>query len=227
MLLAILVLAAGAVLFARWPALRPRNVEVGATTVVSRDDVLAKAAIDPGVNIWLQNTGAMRQRIETIPYVKEAFITRVPPADVHITIVERAPYAVLVSGTMQALADHDLRVLGPVQPNDATLPRFTLAQPLPGGPGTFVTDSATLSLRADNDALAAAHVDAATLAHDTYGDLIVTLHNGIRVLFGEERELTKTIPLVKPILDQVGRKGRPIDAIDLRAAATPVVVYKK
>jgi len=224
---AAVLLAVGAVALARWPALRPHAIEVVGASIVSKRDVLAQAAIDPQTNIWIQNTGAMRKRIESLPYVKDASIARIPPANVRITIEERAPYAVLASEGQQSLVDHDLRVLAAAGEPEATLPRFDAALPPGAQPGTFLTDAPLLALRDDEDALRAAHVDAVALAHDRYGDLVVTLRGGVQILFGEDGDLGKKIPLVQPILTQVARKGRPIAAIDLRAPATPVVVYKQ
>jgi cell division septal protein FtsQ len=90
-----------------------------------------------------------------------------------------------------------------------------------------ISEPAIIELRNDEEALVNARLGVSSLEHDKFGDLVVTLHDGIRVLFGDGSDLAQKIPLVEPILTQVGRAGRPIAAIDLRAPKTPVVEYKK
>ena len=47
--------------------------------------------------------------------------------------------------------------------------------------------------------------------------MVATLRGGIRVMLGDETDMRKKIALIDPILSQVVRKGKPADAIDLRA----------
>jgi cell division septal protein FtsQ len=125
------------------------------------------------------------------------------------------------------IVDRDLRVLHTPDSAFDALPAFVVKQlPMPHL-GVTLDQPDLIALRNDEDALANAHLAISNLEHDKFGDLVVTLHNGIRVLFGDESDLAKKIPLVDPILTQVGREGRPIAAIDLRAIKTPVVEYKK
>ena len=47
---------------------------------------------------------------------------------------------------------------------------------------------------------------------------------GVQLLLGDDEDLTRKIALIGPILSQTAKKK--ITAIDLRAPATPVVVYR-
>ncbi len=229
--LLILLLAAlaagGGYALASWPALRPHTILVEGNRVVTKDDVLAHAAVSLDRNLWLQNTAAMRKRIESIPYVDRVDISRRLPATLILRVTERTPFAVVRSGDEAVVVDEHLRVLAPADARAArTLPIFAVSAAPTLGAGTFITDAPIVALRDDEDALLAAHIAPAMLAHDKYGDLVATLRSGVRILLGDESELATKIPLIDPILTQVGRAGRPIAAVDLRAEHAPVVVYK-
>lgn len=219
--------AVAAYFFVTWPALRPRDVEVEGNHVVNKATILQEARIDPRTNVWLQNTRAMSARIETIAYIKTASVHRVPPANFAIVVTERVPFARIVTATGSDVVDHNLRVLQVASPEFDALPAFVVNQLPQPRLGSTLDQDDVVALRNDEDALTKAHLAISRLEHDKYGDLVATLHDGVRVLFGDENDLAKKIPLVDPILTQVGRAGRPIAAIDLRAIKTPVVEYKK
>ncbi len=213
--------------FATWPALRPHGVDVTGNHVVSAAQIVAKAAVEPNANIWLQNTRAMSARIESIPYVLTASVHRRLPAAVSIDVTERTPAAIVVVNGSRAVIDHTLRVLTADDSVQRSLPTFVLRTAPPLKPGMFLNDDVLRHLRDDNDALVAAHVEPTALTTDRFGELIATLHNGVKLLLGDDDDLQKNIPLIEPILAQLERAGRPIAAIDLRAPNTPIVVYKK
>ncbi|MGZ3530431.1 MAG: cell division protein FtsQ/DivIB [Vulcanimicrobiaceae bacterium] len=223
--LLLVVAGAGGYYAASWPGFYPRHVRVVGNTVVSSSEILSRAAIAQSQNVWLQNAGAAAGRIEAIPYIATARVHRMLPADVTIDVTERKPYAVVRSGEERALVDRSLRVLstGEVQ---GALPIFALRNRAQLQPGAFLKDSVLQHLRDDYDALLAGHVIVTRLAYDRFDDLDAATHDGVSILFGDDTDLEKKIPLVDPILSQVARRGRAIRAIDLRAPATPVVVYR-
>jgi cell division protein FtsQ len=228
--LLVIVLALGltalGIAFQQWPALHPHAIEVTGTNVVSKDEVLAKAAVDGESNLWLQDTAAMSRRIETIPYVKTADVTRVPPATLRIAVTERTPYAIVVSGPYRSLVDDELRVLSGAVPGRGKLPEFRV-QGAGAAPGAFLAEAGAVGFLADAKALTAAGVDAAVYDRDRFGDLVVTLGNGVRVELGDESDVAKKAVLIGPILAQTAAHGRQLASIDLRAPSTPVVTYKK
>lgn len=67
---------------------------------------------------------AARERIERLPWVATAEITRIYPGRLEVRIAERAPYALWRRGTRYQLIDRSGRVLSAVKPDDyAQLPR--------------------------------------------------------------------------------------------------------
>lgn len=226
-LLLFVVATLGAYFLVTWPALRPHAVVVEGNRLVPKVAILDAARIDANTNVWLQNTHAMTKRIEAIPYVDTASVHRRPPAAFVIGVTERVPFARLVTADGVVIVDRNLRVLQDAQASFGALPAIVDQAGSEPRPGTSVSKAQIIALRDDEEALANAHLAASSLEHDKFGDLVVTLHDGVRVLFGDESDLGKKTPLVEPILTQVGKSGRPISAIDLRAPNTPVVIYKK
>lgn len=216
----------GGYYLATWPALYPKNVSVSGNRVVPPALIVSRAHIDRIHNVWLQNMRAAANRVAAIPYVRTAVIHRSLPANVRIVVTERVPYAKLQYGAHLAVVDADLRVLE-IGGGSNLLPVLrgskTAAMP---SPGKFLKDPDIARLRDDYEALSAAHVVVASLQYDKFGDLVATMRNGVQLLLGDDTALSKTAPLVGPILSQVAASGRKIAQVDLRAPKTPVVVYK-
>jgi cell division protein FtsQ len=218
-----IVVVAGAVL---WPGFTPKDIVVNGNHNAARADIIAKAAIAPNVNVWLQNPRAIEARVATIPYVGAVHVHRIPPATIAIDVTERIPFAVVTEGSQAVLVDRDLRVLQPANaPSD--LVTFTLPPGSDLGLGAFLKTDDAVRLRTAYDQLFAAHVVPIALGYDKFDGLIATMRGGIHVMLGDDDEMPRKIALIDPILAQVVRKGKPADAIDLRAPNTPVVDYKE
>lgn len=226
-LILLLIIAAGfgGYFAATWPGFEPLGVSVSGNRVVTAGEILARAQIARGQNLWLQNMAAAAGRVASIPYVNTVQIHRGLPATVRIAVTERTPYARLRYGAETAIVDRDLRVLE-AQSGSSTLPVFVAKGDAVPKPGAFVKDADAARLRDDYDALTAAHVVVVKLQYDKFGDLVATMRNGVQLLLGDDRLLAQTAPLVGPILSQVAAGGRRIAQVDLRAPKTPVVVYK-
>lgn len=222
--LVLLVVAAafGGYFLAAWPGFQPKRVAVAGNHRVPAHVIALRAAIDRRANLWLQNIGAAAQRVATIPDIGTVTIERALPANVTIVVNERVPYARVRGKYTAVTVDHALRVLQS-DPAESALPTFITDVRLPDA-GRFIRDERVSALRSDYDRLSAAHVAIASVRYDRFGDLIATTARGVQLLLGDDQDLTRKIALIGPILSQTG--GRPIAAIDLRAPATPVIVYR-
>lgn len=223
-LLTVIILAALAVA-ATWPGFAVKRVEVAGNMRVPRTEILAHARVARERSIWLQSTGAIERRIEEIPYIATASIHRVPPASLRIVVTERVPFAVLRSGAETVTVDRTLRVLsmGIVATG---LPVFILQPGVELSAGGFVLRRDAATLRDAYDAMAARQIEPLAVSFDRYGGLVITLHGGVRLLLGQEKDLAQKVTLVDAILAQVVRGQRRVAAIDVRAPGTPVVVYR-
>jgi cell division protein FtsQ len=224
-LASVLLLAAIAVA-ATWPAFDPKEIVVSGNHRVARTEILARAAIPSRVTIWLQNTGAIERRIEAIPYIARAAVHRGLPASIRIAVVERTPFAVVESGSDAAVVDHELRVLEPATAAPAG-PVFVLDPGADLVPGSYVRTRDATELRDSYDAIAASHIVATTLALDRFGGLVVTMRDGMKLLLGGPNDMERKLTLADAILSQVVRGERRVSAIDLRAPAAPVLVYRR
>ncbi len=228
LLLAIAAAAFGGYEGATWPGFFPTRIDVVGNSVVPSNEIVTRAALDAHENIWLQNTHAAARRIEaSIPYVKTAAIHRRLPAGVTIEIAERTPFALLVAGTRRVVVDRDLRVLEEANANPRGLVEMHVTPSKPLAPGMFLTDSSVVALRDDITTMARGGLSVRSVADDRFGDLVAVLPSGIDVLFGDDSQLVKRLPLVMPILDHAEREGRGVTAIDLRAPTAPVVVFRR
>ncbi len=221
--LTLVALAVAAYYGAQWPGFHARHIAVTGTNVVSKQEVLERAALDPQRNIWLQNTGAAAARIGAIPYVHTVQIRRRLPADVTIVVQERKPFAIVTDGTSRVLVDGDLHVLelGPVR-TDLPLLQATVAD---AAVGKKFTSAPLAQLARDCKALLHASVPVAFLHLDRLGNLNARLWSGVLVEFGDDSDIVLKARLVNPVLAQVPQNGRKVRALDLRAAKTPVVVF--
>jgi cell division protein FtsQ len=219
------LVGAAALFLVAWPGFYPRDVTVSGNRRVSSGQIRQSAQVAQRVSIWLQDTKGMSARIRAIPYVAKAAIYRLPPASLRIAIVERVPYAVLDDGGQSVVVDRDLRVLSAVQGGEQ-LPVMQLRASVGLEPGTFVTDGEAISLRNAYAKLGEAGLAPARVAFDRYGDLVVTMPDELRLLLGAPERLDEKVRLVKAIVAQVLRGQRRVAAIDVRAPAAPVVVYR-
>jgi hypothetical protein len=208
-----------------WPGFAPNHVLVTGNRRVSSGEILRRANIARHVSIWLQNTSAITARIRAIPYIRSVSIARLPPASLTITVHERTPFAILESADQSVVIDRALRVLSPVSGGEA-LPSFVLPSSHVPLPGAFANGHDVVALRDAYETMAAGGVAPVMLAVDPYGELVATQSSGLRLLLGEPNDLERKVRLINAVLSQVVRGRRSVSAVDVRAPATPVVVYR-
>ncbi|MGA8098237.1 MAG: FtsQ-type POTRA domain-containing protein [Candidatus Cybelea sp.] len=223
-LIAVFVLAALSV-GGTWSGFNPTQVAVSGNHRVSSAEILRHAEIPAHVSIWLQNTGAIASRIAAIPYVGAVRVHRVPPSAIRIVVVERVPFAVLRSPEGDAVVDRDLRVLEPAT-GDETLPIFVVESSADVTAGEYLRTRDTIELRDAYEAIAARRIIPLELRFDRFGGLVVTIQGGLRLLLGTQNDLGAKLTLADAILSQVVGHQRRVAAIDLRAPAAPVLVYR-
>jgi hypothetical protein len=213
------------------PVFRVASLSVTGLDRASRADVIARAAIDPQRNVWLLNRAAIERRIEAIPYVATAKVLVRPPAGVTLEVRERTIDGCVRDGAGNGFTiDASRRVLDDACDDPAALV-YRLRAPLAVRPGAFANDPELIVLQNDRRALRAGAEGYAALGHDPFGGLQATLRGGIVVKFGDDADLQRADldgkeRLVGPILAQVGTEGRAVQAVDVRAAATPVVEFR-
>jgi cell division protein FtsQ len=85
--------------------LKPEQVEVNGSYIVSREAVLQQFLHDRAHSILRVPLDARRSAIEQIPWVESASVQRILPNRIRVDLIERTPIAFLRSGNMLALID--------------------------------------------------------------------------------------------------------------------------
>ena len=111
LLVAVAALALAAVIVLRSPVLDVDEVVVIGATRLDPATIRSEAGIDQGAPLLLADLGAATERIEALPWVAAAEVTRDLPGRVDITVREREPVAVVSGGGAAVLVDVDGRVL--------------------------------------------------------------------------------------------------------------------
>jgi cell division septal protein FtsQ len=79
---------------------------------IDRNEILAVARLkdDSSVNIEELNIDLIQDRIANHPEVKKVFVSKEPPAELKIQIIEKNPIAILNSGSEAKLIDDELEI---------------------------------------------------------------------------------------------------------------------
>ena len=108
-----------------------RLLEIKAVTVegvhqIGKQELVDRLALKPGTPLHHILTTAMKERVESHPWVKEAVITRVPLHELRISVVERKPAAIVHAGSENFLSDEEGHVLARLgQDDNAMFPMVT------------------------------------------------------------------------------------------------------
>lgn len=219
------VLAAG-IAIANAPQLRVRSIDANVPSggLVTRNAVITAAHIDPDANLWLLNTGAIRRRLETIPYVATAAVHRAqfPHPAVTLDVTLRTPTGCVQSSSGTVTIDATARVLQ-TDCVSALLPLVDVGAGPAVAPGAILAAPDVDRLLTDARTVGE-HIPVRIVRRDRFGGLEAIDSRGVLLKFGSDADLPAKLALVEPIRRSVGL-GRPLRVIDLRAPATPVVEF--
>jgi hypothetical protein len=208
------------------PQLRVRAIDaiVPNNGPVTKEMVLAAAHVDSDANLWLLNTGAIRARLEAIPYVATAATHRAqfPKPAIALEITLRRPTGCVRAGDVTVTIDAAARVLqtGCVA---GSLPLVDAGTGAPGAPGTTLAAPDIDRLLADAK-LIGDHIPVRIVRRDRFGGLEAVDSRNVTLKFGNDADLAAKVALVEPIRAGAAH-GRPLRTIDLRAPNTPVVEF--
>jgi hypothetical protein len=226
---AVLVLVAclaAAIAIVNAPQLRVRAIDaiVPADSPVTKAQVLGVAHVEPDANLWLLNTGAMRSRLEAIPYVLTAATHRAqfPKPAIAIEITLRRPTGCVKAGAATVTIDSAARVLQTGCVSGA-LPLVDAGTATAGAPGTTLDAPDINQLLTDAKAIGE-HIPVKIVRRDRFGGLEALDSRGVVLKFGPDADLAAKVALVEPV--RAAAKGRPLRSIDLRAPNTPVVEFQ-
>lgn len=116
------------------PALH-RLLEIKTVTVeglrhVQRQEIIDLIGLKPGIPLHRIVTAAIKDRVESHPWVNEADVSRILFHELRISVIERKPAAVIRTGSENFLSDESGHVLAPLgEADDDTLPMVTGIDP--------------------------------------------------------------------------------------------------
>jgi cell division protein FtsQ len=238
LLAAALVATAGFGITHSW-LLAVHHVEVTGTAHTSREEVIAAAGIGDGDLMIDIHPGRLVARLDGLPWVASAAVSRHWPTTVQIRITERVPAALIPSQPgLMAVIDGTGRVLavGPAPSGPALgatpaaaarrLPTILGLEPA-GRPGSWLGDDGRLqgalaliaAVAADGPPSLRDRISTVSVAQD--GQLSATLTPSVTVHLGPPDQLDSKLLALRALLEQVDLKG--VTSIDVRVPDAPVL----
>jgi len=225
--LALLVVTAGLYQVARSPLFGLSAVRVRGASATTRAAVLAAAGLHNGEPYLAIHLDEVRRRVEALPAVASARVTRAYPSSLRITVTERRPTAVVSSGGGRWLVAADGIVLGRAAGPQAGLP-LVAGVPLPpdARPGTRLPPGNSLAnaLAALGGMDPALRQQVSGVTAGSIDSLQFQLRDGAVVVYGlAERQAAKDAAVLL-IQKQLRSEGKKVVRIDVRSPSTPTVV---
>lgn len=196
------------------------EVQVSGSQRLDPAEVVAAADLEIGTSTVRLRLGAAQERVEALPLVARAEVSRVSPVTVRIEIVERVPHLVGLSGSKAVLVATDGVVIADgiepaLTPVDLTGPLPAVGTQLdagsPLGAAHLVWLGLSGPLRAEVRRMEARSTE----------DVDLRLENGTRVRFGRADQLPEKVRSLGALLEELD--GERVAVIDVRAPDHPVV----
>ena len=218
--LAIAGVFAGLVALYFSPALRVHETEVGGAATVTAADVEAAAGLN-GASLLTADLSAAASRVEELPMVKEATITRAWPQTVRIAIVERTPWAVWQAGTRAYTVDEEGVVLVGDAPDGAPV-ISVLGADVGLEPGQIVDQGAVALARSLAERVPAElALNVATFEWSDDRGLTITTDSGYSVVLGDSQDMEYKLAVWREIEANLGRANMTGHVLDLRFGDRP------
>ncbi len=219
-LLAIMGVFAGVVALYFSPALRVQEIEVGGAATVNAADVEAVAGLN-GASLLTADLSAAESRIEDLPMVKAATVTRAWPQTVRIAIVERTPWAVWQAGSRAYTVDEEGVVLVGDAPDGAPV-ISVLGADVRLEPGQIVDQDAVALARSLTERVPAElALNVATFEWSGDRGLTITTDSGYSVVLGDSQDMDYKLAVWREIEANLGRENMTGHVLDLRFGDRP------
>lgn len=218
----LLVLLAVAVAVERSPLVALAEVRVEGAQRLDPEVIRDAADLPLGTSTLRLRLDAARARVESLPLVASASVSRVDPLTVVVAVEERVPVAVVTRGRQHVLVDAEGVVVAPGQePGLARI--MVLAGRFPAVGETLAEAPTAANAHAAVTALPGP-LRALVAAYEARGpdELDLRLTDGTLVRFGRADRVDEKARSLGAVIEDLG--GRPVAEIDVRAPGRPVVV---
>jgi cell division protein FtsQ len=211
------VVAATAVGLTRSPLVHARTIRVHGASHLTRSDVLRRAQIAVGVNVFMLDARAAERRLEADPWVVEATIAKHLPSTLVVDIQERSPVAVIESTGLLRLVAADGTLLDAADPG-VSLPLIASAEASVPEPAPAAIRGAARAVARMTPALRRQVVQVSILAD---GTLRVDMRSGAPVSYGPAVDLVAKAKALQALLRWASTQGTPIASADVRVPSAP------
>jgi cell division protein FtsQ len=221
LVVALVVLAGVLVAVERSALVGLEEVEVAGTERLEPEEVLEAADLALGTSTLRLRLGAVEDRVETLPLVREASARRLDPLTVRIEVTERRPALNVRGADRTALVDRE----GVVLDDDRVegLPEIHLDGDVPAVGEDVAVDPALANAHQAWRSLSGP-LRAEVVRYDAGGpdELDLHLRSGVEVRFGRAERVDEKVRALGAVLDDVAEAE--VAVIDVRAPSAPVVV---
>lgn len=185
-------------------------------THTSAAQVVAASGIRPGDPMVFLDEAAAAKRIERLPWVERARVTRQYPGDVTITVTEAEPTAFVATGSGATLIDASARVMGTVPSAPPGLVEVSGLRRL-ARPGHTIDPAAAVTMLGELPPALRTRVARVTAAGE---DVSLTLVDGREVRFGPATSIRAKAAAAEAVLAHIG--DQPVAYVDVRVPTAPV-----
>ena len=207
-------LLVGAFALTQSPVLDVDRIEVRGASQTEHDAARRASGVARGNAMVALDAPAVERRLEALPWVERATVSRSWPGTVEIVLVERTPVAVVGTGASAVQVDRDGRALGPATDDD--LPVLS-GDPVAVGSRLPETQRWVVATVADLPAALRTEVAAASA---TPSGIRLTLVDDIEVRWGDRSQPTAKADAVQVLLEQADRSTIATIDVSVPRAAT-------
>jgi cell division protein FtsQ len=215
-ILPIMLVAAGTYALLQSPYLRVQEVRVAGAQTLDERDMIAISDLY-GKSMLNLPSEAVSRRLQALPQVRTARVSRSWPNGAVIHVEEREPAAFWSVNGRDYVVDAEGVVLAAGVP-DGPAPRIVEVETdRIMGPGDRVhPDAIALAQRilAESPAFLGKHVDVLEYRHAI--GVIAVFEGGMRVTFGDERSYEYKVAVLAKLLDSLSAQSKRAQAVDLR-----------
>jgi cell division protein FtsQ len=217
-------LGVGALVVLHSPLFAARHLEVAGAVHESRAQVLSAAGVEGHPPLVDVDAGAAQARLEALPWVRRARVTRLWPDTLRIVVSERRPVAVLPgSGARQgrwALVDATGRVLAWSTARPAALPTLVVPVRVPGA-GASLGPGARPALLAVVAAAGRLPLAVSAVKVGPGGAVTLVLAGGVQAELGPARQLSSKVAALRSVL--LGAPASGPEVVDVEVPGEPTV----
>jgi len=195
------------------PLFRLRDIRVEGTQSLLPGEVITRAGIGSGTNVFHLDTGSIVSALEADPWIRSATVERHLPGSVVITVQERTPIARALVGTSSTVVAGD----GTVLPGAAAtgLPEIRASV------GELTDDDRTAAAEALDVIPPVVRARVSAVVAEPTGSLVMDLAGGLTVHYGVGGDQVAKATALRSVLAWAARGHVALAQIDLTVPQAP------